>query len=489
MTTTQKSFLSNILFLLAVNLLVKPFYLFAIERDVQNVVGAEAYGIYFTLLNLTLLLHIVNDFGIRNFTSRYIAQHNQLLQKYFPDLLAIKLILSGLYLFSVFLVAYFLGYWQEYKLLLSLLTFGRLLIGWIDFLRSIIIGLGKYRLDSWLSVLPRLVLLILGGILLWLPVFRAQFSIEWFVYAELASLLVSLFFAIIILLPYLKNTVLQFQRQRIWILLRQSLPYALIVFLMMIYNRIDAVMLEQLLPDGKKEVGIYAAAYRLLDAAIMFSFLFANLLLPMFAKLIKQKESIAALLQLSSQLLLAASITISTSVYFFRVPIMELLYIESTPYWGTILGILIWSFIAVSATHIFGTALLAKGNLKVLNWLFVGGILLNICLNAYFIPTYKAYAAATTTLATQSFIIVGEVMLTIRLFRLSLRQLFGKVSVFAVTFIGLSWSSLYILETNWLLHFSLLVSLGILLAFVFQLIDRQALQMVLLKRDNKSLEE
>lgn len=485
MKAIQNSFLANIFFLLAVNLLIKPFYLFAIERDVQNVVGAEVYGIYFTLLNLTLLLHIVNDFGIRNFTSRYIAQHTHLLQKYFPDLLAIKLMLSGLYLLSVFIVAYFLGYWQDYQLLLILLTLSRLLIGWIDFLRSIIIGLGKYRMDSWLSVLPRLVLLILGAILLWIPSLRMQFSIEWFVYAELTALLFSLAFAISILVPSLKSVVLNFQKQRIWVLLRQSLPYALIMFLMMIYSRIDAVMLEQLLPDGKKEVGIYAAAYRLLDAAIMFSYLFANLLLPMFAKLIKQKQSITILLHVSSQLLLAASITTATSVYFFRVPIMELLYVESTPYWGNILGILIWSFIAVSATHIFGTALLAKGNLKVLNWLFVGGILLNICLNAYFIPTHKAYAAAATTLATQSFIIIGEVVLTIRAFQLSLNQLFRKITFFASTYIGLSWLSLNALKMNWFIHFAVLIGLGIALAFIFQLLNWKAFQTVLLKRDNK----
>lgn len=442
-------------------------------------VGTADYGIYFTLLNLTLLLNMLNDFGIRNFMSRYIAQHSHLLQKYFSDLFAIKLILTGLYIISVTAFAAVLGYWKSYAILISVLMMSRLTISWIDFFRSIIIGLERYRMDSWLSILPRLSLLIIGAVLLWIPDFRAQFTIEWFVYAEFTALVISLMTALFIALPHLKQTRFRFHYPRVLVFLRQSLPYALIAFLMMIYSRIDAVMLEQLLPNGKEEVGIYAAAYRLLDAAIMFSFLFANLLLPMFARLLKKREELLALVTMSSQLLMSISITAAVSIFLFRQEIMQLLYIESTVYWGHILGMLIWSFIAVSATHIFGTALLADGRLKRLNQLFVLGIVLNVVLNALFIPRYGAYAAATTTVITQSFILVGELTLVMRLLQLNLRRSFGKIVLFAVVFFGVSWYGAKWQAGAWYINFLGIILYGVFLAFAFRLIEWRSFKMLL----------
>ena len=56
------------------NLLVKPVAIFGIDATVQNRVGAEAYGIYFSLLNFSILFNILLDFGINNFTTKNIAQ-------------------------------------------------------------------------------------------------------------------------------------------------------------------------------------------------------------------------------------------------------------------------------------------------------------------------------------------------------------------------------------------------------------------------------
>lgn len=93
----NREFLLNILFLLFVNLLIKPFYVFGVELTIQNEVGKEAYGLYFALFNFTLTLQIVSDLGIYNFNNRHIAQHPYLLSKYFSPMLVAKGLLSLLY--------------------------------------------------------------------------------------------------------------------------------------------------------------------------------------------------------------------------------------------------------------------------------------------------------------------------------------------------------------------------------------------------------
>jgi len=466
----NREFLSNIIFLVAINLLIKPFYIFFIERDVQNVVGTSEYGIYFALLNLVLILEIVNDFGVRNFTSRYIAQNNHLLQKYFPDLLSLKIILSLIYYFASLLIGWSLGYLEDYFILFNVLIISKMMTSGISFLRANIIGLAHYRMDSILSVLHRLIAILFCGILLWIPTFRSDFTIDWFVYCELIALLITLSIAYFLLRKHLSSLHFRIHFLRILVFLRQSLPYALIVFLMMIYNRIDAVMLEQLLESGKEEAGIYAASYRLLDAAIMFSFLFANLLLPMFSKMLKQQQSINDLMKFAFELMMAVAISGVTAIYFSKIEIMDLLYTGSTIYWGNILGVLMWSFIAVSATHVFGTALLANGNLRALNYLFLGGIVINILLNWYFIPIHQAYGAALTTCITQFFVVLGEIALAVYFFQLKILRIALKISIFGISLFGIAHFGEELLLFDWKISFCFIFLIGITLAFVLRLI-------------------
>ena len=46
----QKKFLTNLVFLLFLNLLIKVFWVIFIDVKVQNIVGAGDYGFYFIIL-------------------------------------------------------------------------------------------------------------------------------------------------------------------------------------------------------------------------------------------------------------------------------------------------------------------------------------------------------------------------------------------------------------------------------------------------------
>ena len=66
----QKKFVTNLGFLLLLNLLIKPFWLLGIDRAVQNTVGAESYGLYAALFNVSFLFNILLDVGITNYNNR-----------------------------------------------------------------------------------------------------------------------------------------------------------------------------------------------------------------------------------------------------------------------------------------------------------------------------------------------------------------------------------------------------------------------------------
>ena len=108
--TMQKKLLSGLFWLLLLNLLIKPFWILGIEVGVQNAVGNEVYGFYFSIFNLAYIFNILLDIGITNFNTRNIAQHPQLIVKHLSGILAVKLMLLVLYLLVTFTVGLLLGY-------------------------------------------------------------------------------------------------------------------------------------------------------------------------------------------------------------------------------------------------------------------------------------------------------------------------------------------------------------------------------------------
>ena len=95
----QRKFILNLILLVFVNLLIKPLYLFGIDRGLQNAVGSNAYGLFYALFNLSFILSVVLDPGITNFNNRHIAQNNHLLTKYFSRISVFKIVLTILYFF------------------------------------------------------------------------------------------------------------------------------------------------------------------------------------------------------------------------------------------------------------------------------------------------------------------------------------------------------------------------------------------------------
>jgi len=242
-------------------------------------------------------------------------------------------------------------------------------------------------------------------------------------------------------------------------------------------------MLERMLPGrtGKEQSGIYASAYRLLDAVNMIAFLFAGLLLPIFSRLLKMKESVAQMVKLSTDLLITLSIIISFGAFFYSYPIMELLYKEHVQASTYVFSILMFGFIPISVTYIYGTLLTANGNLRYLNIMAGFGMMLNLVLNYLLIPHFQAVGSAWASLLTQFFTAIIQLLLVIKIFnfRLNLRYL-SMILFFMIGVILLNLGTLT-LNIYWTFSFGIMVISSLLLAFIFRLFHFRAL-MAILKR-------
>lgn len=465
----QQKFLSNLIFIVVANLLVKPFWVLGIDRAVQNQVGSETYGSYFALFNLSLILNIFLDVGITNYNVRNISQHTHLLGKYFTRMVLLRLLLALGYGVLSLLVGLIFGYSSMQMAMLGLLCFNQFLASFILYLRSNIAGLQLFKLDSLISILDRTLLIVACSILLWGGFITTPFRIEWFVQLQTGAFIITALVALAVVLHNGGPFHTRWDARIFSIVLKQSFPFALLVLLMTIYGRIDSVLLERMLPDGALHAGIYAQAFRLLDAANMIGYLFAVLLLPMFSRMLKQKDDIRPLAILSTKLLVFPAFSLALVGHYHGIAIMDLLYDQHVVASGQVLSLLLFSFIPMAGTYVFGTLLTANGSLKLLNYIALIGVITSIAINIVVIPIYGPYGAAAACLITQVLTFLFQLVLAIRTFkiRISIKQFSAGLAVISMLIAVGQFAG----REDWMIGSSLLLTIGMVCTGLFALPD------------------
>ena len=436
----RRAFLTNLLLLLALNLLVKPFYILGIDAGVQRAVGAEAYGLYAALLSLGFLLNIVLDLGITNYNTRHIAQHTPLMGKYVGGVAAMRGGLMLAYALLTVGAGIALGYQGAQLGMLGWLVLNQALVASILYLRSNIQGAQRFRQDSLLSVLDRLLLIMGVGWLLWGRAGDAPFRIEWFVWAQTAAYGITLLVAVVLVRRLSGPLRVAWKPAFSWVVIKRSFPFALLILMMTFYYRIDTVMIERLLPEGAAQAGIYYQGFRWFEALNMLGYLVAGLLLPMFSRMLKEHADVSSLTALAFKLMLASSLGVAAFGTWHAEEVMALLYREHTSEAAPVFALLMWSFVAVCTTYVFGTLLTAAGSLRWLNWMAAGGAALNIALNLVLIPRMQAEGAAWAALTSQVLTAVVQLLLAVRAQRLVGMALIAlRALTHGAVLIGLAW--------------------------------------------------
>jgi len=464
------------------NLLIKPFWLFGIEVGVQNTVGAESYGLYLALFNFSLIFNIILDLGITNFNNKNIAQNNQLLSKHLSNIVTIKFSLAIVYSIVTIAIAFLIG-WDSVKItLLMFLMFNQFLSSFILYLRSNLSGLHLFKTDSMISVLDKILMIIFVGYLLINPETNQKgvFKIEWFIYSQTLAYLSTLIITFLILFRKLDFFKIRFDRTFFIAFFKKSYPYALLVLLMSSYNRIEPIMLERLLDiDGAYQAGIYAQAYRILDASSQFSMLFAMLLLPIFAKMIKDKNDVGELVQFSFSLIITPALILAIASLNYSTELMSLLYHEHIEISARLLGVLMLGFVFISTTYIFGTLLTANGSMKQLNIMAIFGMLFNVGINLYLIPNYMAEGASYSSLLTQGLTAIIQVFIAYKIFKFKINyQYLLKLISFIISIVALGYYSTQI-TSNWQINISIFIIGSGIIAFGTKLIGIKAIYRII----------
>ena len=481
----RRFFIKNILFVIAVNVLVKPIWVFFIDRTVQNTVATGSYGTYAALLNLSIIFQTVLDFGISSYNSRTVAQNPDKLPGLFPAMLSARLLLMIIYMILAYIWGYIFGYrsW-ELSLLIGVLLI-QSLNALVSFIRSNVAALHKFKTDGILSVTDRLLMILICGFLLLYPPTAHVFKIQWFVIAQIICYFITAVAGYIILRRIGKVKLrFSFHGPTIFRIIKQSFPYALLIFQMSVYNRADVIIIERICTDGKVQSGIWVAAFRLLDQANMFGLMFATVLLPLFGRMLSEKQNVQHMVRLCVNMLLPMSFMVAIAGIFFSGDIMHLLYHKNIVYstmsleYEIVFSILMASFPAWCLMYVYSTLLTANGSLKILNIIAFAGIVINLSLNFYLIPVYKAEGGAVTSLITQTAMSLAFIFFASRIIKLpmNIKWILSHIGYLLLILICARIIATFTCNISWIMQLLGFGAICIALMFVFRFISFGAIK-------------
>lgn len=187
-------------------------------------------------------------------------------------------------------------------------------------------------------------------------------------------------------------------------LLKKTSPLLVSGIAIAIYQRIDQLMLAQLLGGaaGESAVGVYASAVRIAEAWYFVPMSIIASVFPVVLQSKAQSETLyRARVQRLFNLVVLISYAVAIPVTLLSGVIIDVLYGADFAAAGPILAVLVWSGVWGSLGSARTPVLHAENRLRLSMTSTIAGAVVNIALNVLLIPPLQGLGAAIATLAAQ----------------------------------------------------------------------------------------
>lgn len=363
---------------------------------VARYLGPEQFGLLNYALALTAIISLLSTLGLEQIIIRDLVKNPSLKNVTLGTSFVLKL--SGSF-FSIALSIIIVSLMRpgEY---LTIFIVGIIATGTLFQSSDVIDLFFKSQVESKYPVLSKSIPFIIINIFkIYLILSNASLmTFAWAVLAEVA------FGALGLMLAYrLTNNSIkewQFRFQRAKELLSESWPLLLSGIAVLIYMRIDQIMIGQII--GDVSVGHYSAALKLSEVWYTIPIAIMNSATPIITKtyttdLNQYNKRIQKLFNLMTLI----GLTLAIPITFLAPLIIKIIYGNEYLISASILSIHIWSSIFVGWGLLKDMILVTQSLVKIILVTSVVGAICNVLLNLVLIPNYYGVGAAWATLISQ----------------------------------------------------------------------------------------
>ncbi len=381
---------------------------FVSVRVLTFYLGVDGFGEYTIIISYLTIMSVLAELGLNVILTTEISQaeSSEIAQRAVSNIFTMRLvsavtIVGGL---GATLV-WFLGYSLELNLLIILGSLGAIALS----LSHVLIGIFQKNLRSdkitLADLLARITLLL--GIVL--AAWITQVSLFWVMIAYVCAGMIQAGFMIFSARRYYQFSLtfdFEYWRDIFW----KALPLFVVVAFNLVYYRIDTLMLSVM--KTNTDVGLYGAAYKILEIMITFPGMLIGLLLPILARYyISDHESFIDTVQKGFNVLMALAFPSVVAGLFLAEDIILLIAGESFLPAGIALQILYLGVGCIFISNFLGHILIAAKLQHKSVIVAILGAVLNVSLNLLLIPAFSYIGAAIATAITEAVVLLAYLIL------------------------------------------------------------------------------
>ncbi len=365
---------------------------------ITRYLGPEGFGKYTTALAFFALFMALADFGLNTVSAREISKKNADEKKIIGNVFTLRISISLIMIVLGLGIVFFLPYEDDLKgaILLSLLAF------FFSSSYTVLNGIFQKRL-----IMDRVALVeVLGKALQFAFIIGA---IHWNLglLAIMGAFVSFMIFNTSLLLWWSRRFVpfsFQFDFPFWKKFLQQSFPLGLATILTFFYFKFDAILLSFL--QGTEAVGIFGAAYKIIENATFFPAMIAGLILPLLARHIGNDAiGFRRIADAMAKTFLLIVVPLFIGGFILAEDIILLIggeaFLASVP----VLQILLFSLTFMFFGNFFNTLLIVDNKQKLLVKLLFVCVIVNLSLNFFLIPTYSYIGVAISSAFTEFLVV------------------------------------------------------------------------------------
>ncbi|RPI01770.1 MAG: flippase [Calditrichaeota bacterium] len=359
----------------------------------------QEYGIYSLAAAIGFFISLLSDFGLTTLMTRQVSRNKMIAPAFFAETIGLRfyLIIFSLLVFVPYLLLSHLNAVSLQAVIIFVMA--SLLGSFSQSTFGIFRGFEKMQFESVsvfiekaLSVALGIIILLIGG------------DVRAFLISFLIAGLLRLFYSLWVVHKRFFPIKVSFHFKRSRVLWLNATPFGISVFLAVCYNYVDILMLSAM--KSFEDVAIYSAGHRLLTLTSVVPALLVNAFFPKLAVYHQDPPKLSHYFFKGCKLLFLFSLPMIPFILLFADPIVAIVFGSTFSGSVWVVQVLAFAAFAQMLNTFFVPLFVSVNRQKKIVFFQLGGLLMNIVLNAALIPHYTYKGATIATVATEATILL-----------------------------------------------------------------------------------
>jgi O-antigen/teichoic acid export membrane protein len=374
--------------------------------------GPEGYGGFTTAMTFLQFFGILADFGLTLTMTKVISEHGADEDRMASNVFTLRLVTAAA-LFSVApLVALLFPYSAAVRSAIAVASLSYFLMA----VSQVLVGVFQKHLASHLSAAAEVAgrAVLLAGVVLAARYYAPGGAepcatgalLTWFIASIVAGNAVHLAVSLAAVRRFVRLR-LAFSMPAWRHVLRESWPIGLSIAFNLVYLKGDVIALSLWRPQA--EVGLYGAAYKVLDVVTVVPMIFMGLALPLLTAAWSSGDRAAfdRRMRRSFDALVLLAVPLAVGAFAVSRDLMALVAGADFAAAGPVLSVLMIACATVFLSALYGHAVVAIGLQRPMIWAYAADAAISALLYWLLVPTSGPLAAAWITVFSEAFILVA----------------------------------------------------------------------------------